>query len=422
MKYVLAALFILAPISANAGKCPLVMIVLDRSGSMDSPPGPGTTMSKLAIAKVAINSLLTKYGKRLPFGFTTFQEGQCTIGANDGVDILTKPAPGTATAIQMQVAAVVTSGSTNTGLAVKKVSIDPSMMDASRPGSYIILITDGGPTCSGDPGFTTTEIMKAKTNGVGTFVVGFGALSGSDSTNMDNFAVAGGYPCDMAAMTCNGKKYFAADSATSLNAALDAITQQISGEFGSICDDSCYSNGCPNAGEICVEGDCRPDPCANVTTCAPGDYCYTDGKSPGTCVKACPEPCQAGEKCSVNGMCVTDTCFGVSCPTGQACKGGACITNGCEVMNMTCEPGMLCFEGACIHNPCNNIKCPEGWMCVNGTGACEALLTSGGGTGGGRNRNRGGCDVTPSSSGGPALAALVLLALALGLRARRRGL
>lgn len=423
------AVVCLAPAAARAAKCPLVMIVLDRSGSMDAGADGNysTKPSKMEIAKQAITQLVTTYGKRLPLGFTTFQQGACSVGNKDGVDILVEPKKGTAQQILQQVAAVTTAGSTNTGLAVKKVADLPAMHGPDRPEySYIILITDGEPNCSGDPQFTIDNTKYAfETKKVKTFVVGFGALPDAAKMNMEQVASVGGAPCTGA--TCNGRSWYAAENAQSLEAALDAISQQIAGEFGTICDDSCYSNGCPSAGEICVSGECKTDPCANVTTCAPGDYCYTDGESPGTCVRACPNPCPVGEICSTNGTCVVDPCANApACPAGKVCRAGQCVADKCTE---GCDPGLFCYQGECVHNACGHVRCPDGYDCVGPLGACVARTNVGGGVGSGgggpgggnsgRGRGGGGCAFVPGDLGAPALFAFGLVALALALRARR---
>ena len=341
-------------------------------------------------------------------------------GSGDGVDILDEPKHGNVASVIGHVNATMVGGGTNTWLAVHKVAADPNMKDPARPGSYIILITDGDPSCfPGDPGQTQTAIADAAKTGIKSCMVGFGALEASLKTNMDNFADAGGVPCDPA--MCAGHKFYAADSSDTLDAAIDAISQQIAGEFSGTCDDSCYANGCPNAGEICVKGMCKIDPCANVkSTCAPTDYCYTDGNSPGTCVHSCTTACPAGQVCTMQGMCAADPCASVNCGTGTVCKNGSCVTDGCTTK--PCGPGGLCFQGSCIDDPCTYITCPTGTTCTSGTGACAGSLSSGSGTNNGTNHTRkGGCDVgTGASSGESALAALLLVLGAVALRLRRR--
>jgi Mg-chelatase subunit ChlD len=427
-----ATLF-LAARSSSAGPCPFISIVLDRSGSMsDTPGGGGTGMSKWQIGSAAIMQFLQTYGDRLPIGFLTFQASgfggsSCT---DFSMEAVIPPAHGTAQPILQKLSTLSPSGGTNTGEAIDKVVALTGMSQMSMPGhpagGYIILITDGEPNCNpGDssaPSFTVAEITKANMMGFKTFAIGFGALPMQDSMNLDLMAAAGGEPCT--GTSCNGHKYYAAESATALNMAIDAISQTIQGEFGGACDDSCYSNGCPGAGQICMNGMCVQDPCVNVAeTCAPGDYCLPNG-STGQCVHPCGQPCPDGQVCSTQGMCEPDPCANVSCMSGQVCHDGACVTDSCNASNnpnaKACNTGLYCYQGSCIDDPCRYVMCPSGTSCVSGTGACMAGA-SGGMVGVGRARGEGGCDLAQGGAQPAALAALLLIAIALTLRARRRG-
>jgi hypothetical protein len=406
---------------AEAGPCPAVTLVLDRSGSMNTAPGPGGGPTKWDIAMMAVPALLNGY-KYLPWGFLSFGEYALSNCADFSMEVKIPPMSGTVAQILSSLSTIGPTGGTNTADAVieatKMNKAALSMGNVTRPGAYIVLITDGEPLCGSNAvGRTTTAVtdafMKERQK---VFVVGFGALSGSESTNMDTFANAGGAPCMGA--TCSGKAYYAADSAQSLNDALDAISKVISGEFGGVCDDSCYANGCMNAGEICVDGACKADPCAQVP-CSAGDFCYTDGRSPGTCSKACDAPCASDEVCSLSGTCVKNPCGpSVTCGAGQVCKNGSCVNDTCSTQG--CDPGKLCYQGDCIDDPCRYVTCPMGSECVTGSGACAALTDGTGGPGGGRSRGGGGCDVAARGAAGPvAFLALGLLVFGLALARRR---
>jgi hypothetical protein len=406
--------------TTHAGPCPTVMLILDRSGSMDEDPSGGTSSpSKLDIAKMTLDKLVMQYGDRLPFGFTTFESSG--LDCATGVDVQVKPVDGTKAMITSAVNAVMTGGSTNTGPAIDAVAALPEMHDMTRPGSYILLITDGEPNCPGhvgtessDPAYTIGAIARAATKGIKTFVVGFGALPTADQMAMNQMAMAGGEPCTGAA--CNGQMFYAAESDASLQAAIDSISQQIFGEFGGLCDDSCYANGCPNAGEICVNNACKLDPCLSVRpTCAPGDYCYTDGNSPGTCTPSCPQTCPPGQACTLSG-CAPDVCAGVVCDSMSECKGGVCAPLTCK----DCPANLFCVDGQCKDDPCRFIVCPQGATCQTLKGTC--VSGAGDGSGAHRNRQSGGCHFTPGAHPDKMmwLSALLLGAAALVLRRTRR--
>ena len=403
--------------SASAARCPVVTIVLDRSASMDSDPsGNFGTPTKLDIAKTALAKLLVQYGDQLPFGFADFTSTGASC--SDGVEIVVKPASGTKATITAAIAAVHTDGGTNTGPAIDAVAALPEMNDASRPGSYILLVTDGEPNCPGtigpetdDPAYTVGAIKRAADKGIKTFVVGFGALPAADKAAMNMMATAGGEPCTGA--VCNGQQYYAAESDAGLNAAISSISNVILGEFGGACDDSCYSNGCPDAGEICVKGACVSDPCTGVgATCAPMDYCYTNGTTPGTCTPQCPSACPAGEACTLNG-CQPDPCAAMTCPSDSTCAAGSCVSSSCSP---ACATGLSCINKKCQDDPCRYITCPANATCTPNVGTCVSSGASSGGSGTTMKRGGSGCDFAPTSTG----TGLVLVALCVVLLALRR--
>ena len=405
--------------SAHAAPCPTVMIILDRSGSMDARPdgsfsgGP----SKLDLAKIALNKLVMQYGDRLPFGFMTF--ASTGIACTDGVNVIVKPMNGSKATITSAINAVMTEGSTNTGPAIDAAMALPEMNDMNRPGSYILLVTDGEPNCAGkvgtepdDPAYTIGAVKRAAMKGIKTFVVGFGALPAADKDAMNKMAMAGQEPCTGAA--CNGQQFYAAEDDAGLQAAIDSISSQIFGEFGGLCDDSCYANGCPNAGEICVGGKCKLDPCLSVSsTCAPGDYCYTDGNSPGTCTRECPQSCAPGESCTLGG-CLADPCLSVSCDASTYCKNGACLPAACK----NCDPSLFCIDGVCKDDPCRYVKCPMGAACQSLKGTCVSGSTDG--TGANHGRGSGGCHFAPGAHADQAVLVFGLFALAVAVFLRRR--
>src|SRR5262249_54742358 len=63
------AVSVLAPLPAAARKCPNVMFVVDKSGSMAAnPSGGGDPPSKWDLTRQAVSAAVDKYGSRIPFG------------------------------------------------------------------------------------------------------------------------------------------------------------------------------------------------------------------------------------------------------------------------------------------------------------------------------------------------------------------
>jgi hypothetical protein len=306
--------------------CAVVMIIIDRSGSMGDPISGNfgdTGPTKLEAARAAVMKMVANYGGRVPFGLTAFDNSNFN-DCSTGVDILVEPALGTAGAIETQSGTIMLGGSTNTGVAIDKVAADPNMHQAGRVGSFNILLTDGDPNCAPatdgglqDPNFTFVEIGRAASqDGIKTFVVGLGALDATVQGNLDSMAQAGLAQC--AGAPCQGKKYYPANSQAMLDTALDLIAQKIvSGAPGGSCGDfQCFPSGAA---------------CSGGKTCCGSTGCSSlnDTTNCGECGNVC---AGTGAVCST-GKCL---CGGVECGAGDSCCNGTC----CSKIDMTPPPDL----------------------------------------------------------------------------------
>jgi hypothetical protein len=363
-----ALLLAISAAPVQAGKCPNVHIVLDRSGSMGTASGGGT---RWTVATAAVDSLLQKYDGKFPIGMSIFPAASCDS------QLVTEPKYKSKMNIQSAMQSSGPSGGTPSGQAMNDARNLKSLKEADRE-QYIILITDGGPSCGAldtCPG-TTNEIDSAlKQNPpIPTFVVGFGGgLSTSEQACMTQMASAGGKPA------MNADKFYKADNAADLEKALGEIIKVVTGGgdvgMGGFCDDTCYSNGCKVVGEVCVAGECKANPCAGVV-CPPDSYCYTDGLAAGVCTKACTKQCPQKTRCSM-GNCIADPCP-TACPAGTVCDATAkhCIVDPlCGMMpaDEACKGTSACRGGKCIDDPCRYISCPTGTRCTPWEGSCDWL-------------------------------------------------
>lgn len=116
------------------------------------------------------------------------------------------------------------------------------------------------------------------------------------------------------------------------------------GSDGTCVPDDCHSfpEYCLSS-ELCVNGNCITDPCADVMCTGEDEYC-------------------------VNGECVT-SCGDITCPEGEICELGTCITNACPG---GCASGEVCDQGAgmCVNDPCNGVNCGINQVCDSDTGQC----------------------------------------------------
>jgi MYXO-CTERM domain-containing protein len=366
----LFAFSLLSPAAGRAEKCPNLVIVLDKSGSMRQAPNgqaeSDPAKQKWGIAVRALTALVNRYNNQLPIGLSLFpSDGGCGTAT-----LNVPPAYDTAARIIQAMNGSGPGGSTPTCTAVTAIAGANALKDATRK-QFLLLVTDGEPTsmcCGGDPiGASVTAVQNAfrQSPSVRTFVLGFGALTMLQKDAMNRMAVAGGVP------RAGDPRYYSAESDVDLRAALDQILTIISGEFGMMaCDDTCYGNPCP-MGQKCIRSMCTADPCAGVT-CPAGQYCYTDGTSKGVCTSPCAMSCPAGQRCD-RGMCVADPCGG-PCGPDRRCN---MTTRMCELdpacAAVRCGRNLSCLGGTCVDDPCSLVSCPPGTGCLRWTGMCQSL-------------------------------------------------
>jgi hypothetical protein len=147
---------------------------------------------------------------------------------------------------------------------------------------------------------------------------------------------------------------------------------------------------CPEGTSCDASGHCVDPSCASVAACPTGKACKG-----GACVDPCDGvTCPYGSQCEL-GQCV-DPCAGVTCPGDRVCDKGLCVANcscrGCDAglacgadgkctdvacASVSCMNGQVCRQGACV-DPCAGVVCPGGAACS--MGVCAAPGTGGGGT------------------------------------------
>jgi hypothetical protein len=203
---------------------PNLLIVLDRSCSMNKDSGNGTTKWEIAVA--AINQMTTSFDAQIRFGLTLFPDHVTPDCQQAEIPIPVDPAAVPPIQALLTAALDGTDANfpknpcvTNIDTAMQQAATEPAFQDPERE-SFALLITDGQQSgncnaAGGDAG-TLQIITDLATAGVPTFVVGFG--SGVDSTQLNEFADAGGVP---SADPTN--HFYIADDQASLDAALLAI-------------------------------------------------------------------------------------------------------------------------------------------------------------------------------------------------------
>jgi hypothetical protein len=205
---------------ASTNVPPNVLIVLDRSGSMNDSQGGG--QSKWTIAKSAIGQLTASFEEQVRFGLMLYPGTNQTgnKGSNCGAGVVfIHPELSNASAVTSFLGgAGTTSYGTPTAEALKALATHPDIADPTRA-NVVVLITDGQSSCA-NPVPAVTALL-AKTPSVRTFVIGFG--SGVDAGELNAMAKAGG-----TALPGN-TSYYQAGSAGSLGQALTSIAGSVLG-------------------------------------------------------------------------------------------------------------------------------------------------------------------------------------------------
>ncbi len=179
------------PISVTKTE-PNVMLVVDESGSM-SDTVTGSTLTKWDALKQAVKGLLSKYDGQVDWGLSIFP----AVGAADScapgiIDVPIAPGSGPLITAKLDgIAASTLTGATPTPESLKSVQLNGKLNDPKKA-NYILLITDGDPTCA--PATDVTPVIQAlyaQSPSVKTFVVGVGDVNQSNPALLNEWADAG---------------------------------------------------------------------------------------------------------------------------------------------------------------------------------------------------------------------------------------
>ncbi len=215
---------------------PNIHLVIDRSGSMSlsaatgAPPKNGDT-AKWDDLSATLTALLDTYGDQAhEWGmsiFPTTQTYQSCVAGNIAVP-LSSPASSVP-----QIENIIGqynstnllqyNGKTPTSAAIQGV-LDHVSLSATDRNNYVVLMTDGLPTCGSDSGASVAPLiaqLSAQTPSVRTFVIGFGSDTQSNPALLNDWAVAGHTNLP------GGTKYYQASSAAALQQAFSDIVSGV---------------------------------------------------------------------------------------------------------------------------------------------------------------------------------------------------
>ena len=411
---------------------PTVMVVLDKSSSMQTGTIGGVT--KWNIAVNALGQVLTGLQHDARVGLMTFpRPDRCGPG---GLDVA--PALESRAAILGALSTPPPSAGFFTPMAqtLERAAIEPTLVDVDAP-RYVVVISDGWQWCSPYDPATRFDGVDAvgslNAQDVTTYVVGFGGAT--DALALNRMAVAAGTALPGCDPTNDlpadpNQCYFQADNAAMLVAALQQIAEHVAVETCDGLDNDCdgeidedLTRGCATAcgsgSETCSAGawgGCTA-PAVEAEACNGVDDDCDGNVDPGCdcaagATRACGETsavgaCRPGvQTCAADGH--WGTCEGSVAATEETCNGvdddcDGVVDNGASVLG--CGSGETCSNGGCV--PTDPVEPPNDEEDPNS---------------GGEEGVPGGCVCGAGGSGAGDLAGggLLMVGVVLGLRRRRR--
>jgi hypothetical protein len=194
---------------------PNVMLVLDRSGSMNQAIAANSATTKYADLTAAIDNLATTYGSQMQLGDTFFAaDNDCAAGVPG------KILPNNGATIMSDVANHSPGSNTPTAATMQAVIDSKELTDPTRA-NYVILATDGLPNCADTDVTTRINTLYSQTPSVKTFIIGIGADTNTDPTQLNAWADAG-----HTART-GATHYYQTNSPADLKAAFDSIVGSV---------------------------------------------------------------------------------------------------------------------------------------------------------------------------------------------------
>jgi hypothetical protein len=183
-----------------------LMLVLDRSGSMNMPAGAGSMNSKWTDVTAALDETIMKTETTVQWGLKAFPSGDVMCNVSDGVEVPSAPMNHGPVWGQIMANAPAAGngagGGTPTTLALQKAVAYLDGHTSQNP-RYLVLATDGEPNCGAggqrrgnqgsDAPAAIMAVAAAQKAGYKTFVIGI-ATSGEADVTLSQMATAGGEP------------------------------------------------------------------------------------------------------------------------------------------------------------------------------------------------------------------------------------
>ena len=208
----------------NLGDPPDLLVVLDRSGSMSSPPTtfPPVFTSKWQTMRTSLNGVVTAKQQQIKFGLLEFPSDDnpgCSAIATPKVNIALGAGPAFAGYFNGRSPG----GNTPAHVGLASALTYFNSIPVNTAGRYVLFATDGLPNClNADPNMasdmqTVAAVTALFNAGIKTYVLGFGGAFGGTPAVLNDAAVAGGKAKP------GNVKFYEASNQADLDMALAAI-------------------------------------------------------------------------------------------------------------------------------------------------------------------------------------------------------
>lgn len=210
-----------------------IILVLDRSGSMEDPPS-GSSVMKWDMVLPPLKGVITSTNSTISWGLKLFPEldETASCAAESIVPTIHVPiAPDNATKVIAAIDATTPKGDgTPTGDAIQYATAHLDERSASNDSQkFILLATDGDPNCPKDDDaldYAVNAIKAAATKGYPTFVIGVDTTKDSSVERLNTMAQAGGEPRQVTDPETE-PLFYLASTQSELETALSAITKVV---------------------------------------------------------------------------------------------------------------------------------------------------------------------------------------------------
>ena len=210
----------------NASPLTNMLLVIDKSDSMNDPASVNDPRKKAEVLVEAMQFVLDTYAGKIRFGWMAFpNQSDCDPGV-----VSVPVSDDSADSIRGLLSSFYPWGKTPTGETLQNADAYYTELADTERANFVVLVTDGLPTCPNGNGLPNAQddalallaVQTLFSHDVGTFVIGLGEnLNNSNPGLLNDMADAGGHP------RAGADKYYPANNQADLEAAFRDIAKVV---------------------------------------------------------------------------------------------------------------------------------------------------------------------------------------------------